>query len=153
MRILVAKTTVAYAPPTIENSTVKARSRLCRDRISETLQLTEGPMTDEQKTKFVALQDAWLAVLEKYRRPESVPERDAVITEFVKRGQRLFPPHSVGLDVSDQVYVVVKRLPARDGEFEYQITSLDEPHQRHVVRESQLKPNPWPKHSRRPIAH
>jgi hypothetical protein len=41
-------------------------------------------MTDEQKTKFVALQDAWLAVLEKYR-AESVPERDAVITEFVKR--------------------------------------------------------------------
>jgi hypothetical protein len=33
-------------------------------------------MTDEQKTKFVALQDAWLAVLEKYRRAESVPERD-----------------------------------------------------------------------------
>ena len=41
-------------------------------------------MTDEQKTRFVALQDAWLAVLEKYR-AESVPERDAVITEFVKR--------------------------------------------------------------------
>ena len=41
-------------------------------------------MTDEQKTKFVALQDAWLAVLEKYR-AELVPERDAVITEFVKR--------------------------------------------------------------------
>jgi hypothetical protein len=35
-------------------------------------------MTDEQKTKFVALQDAWLAVLEKYRRAESVPERDAL---------------------------------------------------------------------------
>jgi hypothetical protein len=52
---------------------------------SETLQLTKGPMTDEQKRKFVALQDAWLAVLEKYRRAESVPERDAVITEFVKR--------------------------------------------------------------------
>jgi hypothetical protein len=42
-------------------------------------------MTDEQKTKLVALKDAWLAVLEKYRRAESVPERDAVITEFVKR--------------------------------------------------------------------
>jgi hypothetical protein len=35
-------------------------------------------MTDEQKRKFVALQDAWLAVLENYRRAESVPERDAV---------------------------------------------------------------------------
>jgi hypothetical protein len=46
-----------------------------------------------------------------------------------------------------------KRLPARDGEFEYQIKSLDDPHQRHVVRESQLRPNPWPKHTRRPTAH
>ena len=42
-------------------------------------------MTDEQKRKFVALQDAWWAVLEKYRRAELVPERDAVVTEFVKR--------------------------------------------------------------------
>ena len=42
-------------------------------------------MTDEQKRKFAALQDVWLAVREKYRRAESVPERDAVITEFVKR--------------------------------------------------------------------
>ena len=42
-------------------------------------------MNDEQKTKFVALKDAWLALLETYRRAESVPERDAVITEFVKR--------------------------------------------------------------------
>jgi hypothetical protein len=70
-----------------------------------------------------------------------------------KLGQRLFPPHSVDLDVSDQAYVVVKRLPARGGEFEYQIKSLDEPHQQRVVRESQLKPNPWPKFTRRPTAH
>ena len=57
-----------------------------------------------------------------------------------KIGQRLFPPHSAGLDISDEAYVVVKRLPARNGEFEYQIKSLDDPHQRRVVRESQLRP-------------
>jgi len=42
-------------------------------------------MTDEQKRKFVALQDAWLAVLDKPRRAETASERDAAITEFVKR--------------------------------------------------------------------
>jgi hypothetical protein len=40
------------------------------------------------------------------------------------------------------VYVIVKRLPERDGEFEYQIKNLAEPDER-VVRESQLRPNPW----------
>jgi hypothetical protein len=68
-----------------------------------------------------------------------------------KIGQRLFPPHSVGLDISDEAYVVVKRLPARNGEFEYQIKSVDEPHQRRVVRESQLRPNP--NHPRRLKVH
>jgi hypothetical protein len=63
----------------------KGQSFGWKGQMSETLQLTGGPMTDEQKTRLVALQDAWLAVLEKYRWAESVPERDAVITEFVKR--------------------------------------------------------------------
>jgi hypothetical protein len=40
-------------------------------------------MTDEQKRKLAALQDAWLAVREKYR-AEMVSERDAAITVFVK---------------------------------------------------------------------
>jgi len=75
----------AQASQQLKIEQLKARGRLCRDRISETPQLTKGPMTDEQKRKFAALQDAWLAVREKYRRAESVPERDAVITEFVKR--------------------------------------------------------------------
>jgi hypothetical protein len=68
-----------------------------------------------------------------------------------KIGQRLLPPHAVGLDISDEAYVVVKRLPARNGEFEYQIKSVDEPQQRRVVRESQLRPSP--NHPRRPIEH
>ena len=55
-----------------------------------------------------------------------------------KIGARLFPTR---LDVSDGAYVVIKRLPMRDGEFEYQIKSLTEPDER-VVRESELRPNP-----------
>jgi hypothetical protein len=34
-------------------------------------------------------------------------------------------------------YVVTKQLPERDGEFEYRIKSLSEPHER-VARESEL---------------
>ena len=55
-----------------------------------------------------------------------------------KIGQRLFPAR---LDVPDGAYVVIKRLPMRNGEFEYQIKSLTEPDER-VVRESELRPNP-----------
>jgi hypothetical protein len=55
-----------------------------------------------------------------------------------KIGARLFPAR---LDVQDGAYVVIKRLPMRDGEFEYQIKSLTEPDER-VVRESELRPNP-----------
>src|SRR5215472_14967282 len=51
-------------------------------------------------------------------------------------------PRSVGLNVPDGMYVIVKRLPERDGEFEYQIKNLAEPDER-VVRESQLRPSPW----------
>jgi hypothetical protein len=59
-----------------------------------------------------------------------------------KIGQHLFPAPSVGLNVPDGAYVIVKRLPERHGEFEYQIKNLAEPDER-VVRESQLRPNPW----------
>ena len=53
-------------------------------------------------------------------------------------GHRLFLARSVGLNVSDGPYIVVRRFPARDGEFEYRIKSANEPHER-VVRESQLE--------------
>jgi hypothetical protein len=58
-----------------------------------------------------------------------------------KIGERLFPARPVGFSVPDVAYVVVKRLPMRDGEFEYQIKSLTEPDER-GVRESQLRPKP-----------
>jgi hypothetical protein len=65
-----------------------------------------------------------------------------------KIGARLFPARSV----ADTVYVVIKRLPMRDGEFEYQIKSLTELDER-VVRESELRPNPLGKRPGRPTAH
>jgi len=46
--------------------------------------LTKRPMTDEQKTRFAALQGAWLAVREKRRRAEMAAELDAAIMEFLK---------------------------------------------------------------------
>jgi hypothetical protein len=42
--------------------------------------------------------------------------------------------------VPEGSYVVIRRLPKREGEFEYQLKSIDEPNKR-VVRESQLRPN------------
>jgi len=65
-----------------------------------------------------------------------------------KIGQRLFPAR---LDVPDGAYVVIKRLPMRDGEFEYQIKSVTERDER-VVRESELRPIPWGNRGR-PTAH
>jgi hypothetical protein len=41
-------------------------------------------MTDEQKSRFAALQGAWLAVREKRRRAEMAAELDAAITEYLK---------------------------------------------------------------------
>jgi hypothetical protein len=65
-----------------------------------------------------------------------------------KIGQRLFPARAVGLNVPDGAYVIVKRLPQRDGEFEYQIKSVAHRDER-VVRESQLRPKPWRSSGRR----
>jgi uncharacterized protein YecT (DUF1311 family) len=41
-------------------------------------------MTDEQKSRFAALQRAWLAMREKRRRAETATELDTAITEFLK---------------------------------------------------------------------
>jgi hypothetical protein len=65
-----------------------------------------------------------------------------------KIGQHLFPARSVGCNVPDGAYIVVKRLPERDGEFEYRIKNVAS-HDERVVRESRLLPNPsrgraWP---------
>jgi hypothetical protein len=64
-----------------------------------------------------------------------------------KIGQRLFPTRSVGLNVPEGAYVVVKRFPERDGEFEYQVKNVSESDER-VVRESQLRPDRPPRRGR-----
>jgi hypothetical protein len=88
------------------------------------------------------------------RKPECTPRAPTVGDECgmhkFKIGQHLFPARSVGLNVSDGAYVIVKRLPERDGEFEYQIKNLAELDER-VVRESQLRPSPWHR-SGRPVS-
>jgi hypothetical protein len=50
-------------------------------------------------------------------------------------GQTVFLERS--LAVPGGACVITKRLPQHDGEFEYRIKSINEPHER-VVRESQL---------------
>jgi hypothetical protein len=53
-----------------------------------------------------------------------------------KIGQTVFAERS--LNLPGGAYVITKRLPERNGEFEYRIKSVNEPHER-VVRESQLE--------------
>jgi hypothetical protein len=53
-------------------------------------------------------------------------------------GQKVFVTPSFNLNIPGGVYVVTKKLPERDGEFEYRVKSINEPHER-VVRESQLR--------------
>jgi hypothetical protein len=56
-------------------------------------------------------------------------------------GQRVFLTPSFALNIAGGAYVVTKKLPERDGEFEYRVKSVDEPHER-VVREGQLRKIP-----------
>ena len=66
-----------------------------------------------------------------------------------KIGARLFPTR---LGVREGAYVVIKRLPMRDGEFEYQIKSVTEGDER-VVRERELRPNRMGYKTGRQTAH
>ncbi len=59
-------------------------------------------------------------------------------TKF-KIGQTVFVvARDVGRNMPSGTYVITKVLPSRDGEPEYRIKSVSEPHER-VVRESQLR--------------
>jgi hypothetical protein len=62
-----------------------------------------------------------------------------------KIGERLFPARAAGLGAPDGAYIIIKRLPMRDGEFEYQIKSVTEQDER-VVRESESRPHPFTAH-------
>jgi hypothetical protein len=56
---------------------------------------------------------------------------------------KFMPGHTVQFRARDHyaprgTYLVTKQLPERDGEFEYRIKSLGEPHER-IARESELR--------------
>jgi hypothetical protein len=51
----------------------------------------------------------------------------------------LSPAHS--RNISGGAYVVTKKLPENNGEFEYRVKSVNEPHER-VARESELNDAP-----------
>jgi len=66
-----------------------------------------------------------------------------------KIGERLFLVRSVALNMPGKAYVVIRRLPKHDGEFEYHIKSVNELNER-VVRESRLRTSPLPNYPGRP---
>ena len=55
-----------------------------------------------------------------------------------KIGEMVFLKPSRDLNNSRGAYTVIRKLPEHDGEFEYQVRSNTEPHQR-IVRENQLR--------------
>ena len=59
-------------------------------------------------------------------------------THKFKIGQIVFLRPSLELNIRGGSYTVVKRLPLRDGDFEYRVRSINDPFER-VVRESQLR--------------
>jgi len=56
-------------------------------------------------------------------------------------GQTVFLDGSFERNVPGGTYTVTKKLPERDGEFEYHVKSTSETHER-VLRESQLQKLP-----------
>jgi hypothetical protein len=54
-------------------------------------------------------------------------------------GQTVFVTRS--LAIPGGAYIVTKRMPERDGEFEYRVKSVNEPHER-VMRESEMSDVP-----------
>ena len=53
-------------------------------------------------------------------------------------GQLVQLAPSISRNVPGGSYEITKKLPERDGEFEYRIKSINEPHER-VARESELR--------------
>ena len=52
-------------------------------------------------------------------------------------GQTVFLKPSFGRNIPGGEYTVIKRLPEREGQFEYRVKSANEPHER-VATEDQL---------------
>ncbi len=62
-------------------------------------------------------------------------------THKYKIGQTVFLKPSPDRNIPGGAYVVSRQLPERDGEFEYRVKSINEPHER-VVRETELRKVP-----------
>lgn len=56
-------------------------------------------------------------------------------------GQTVFLTSS-DRNLPEWAYVVTRKLPERDGDFEYRVKSINETHER-VVPENQLRGMPW----------
>ena len=53
-------------------------------------------------------------------------------------GQIVFLDPSLERNLPGGAFIITKKLPEHDGEFEYRVKSINEPHER-VVRENQLR--------------
>jgi hypothetical protein len=58
-----------------------------------------------------------------------------------KIGQTVFIVPALNLNIPGGTYVITKKLPESNGELEYRVRSVNEPHER-VVRESELRDMP-----------
>ena len=56
-----------------------------------------------------------------------------------KIGDTVFVKAARNLNIPSGAYVIIARLPQRDGDFEYRVRSSREPHER-VMTESELSP-------------
>jgi hypothetical protein len=56
-------------------------------------------------------------------------------------GQTVFLTPSSTMNIPGGAYIVIRKLPERNGEFEYRVKSVNEPYER-VVRESELSDVP-----------
>jgi hypothetical protein len=56
-------------------------------------------------------------------------------------GQTVFLAPARSQNVPGGAYIVTKKLPENNGELEYRVKSVNEPHER-VVRESELRDKP-----------
>jgi hypothetical protein len=56
-------------------------------------------------------------------------------------GQTVFLAPARSQNISGGAYIITKKLPENNGEFEYRVKSVNEPHER-VVRESELRDKP-----------
>jgi hypothetical protein len=58
-----------------------------------------------------------------------------------KIGQTVFLAPARSQNIPGGAYIITKKLPENNGEFEYRVKSVNEPHER-VVRESELRDKP-----------